>query len=219
MPRQHEGVNEIWICDKGRLGYRYADRSAERLLQPLVRHGGELTPASWEEALDLVAEKFRQAGKELLTVAGGRLSNEDLFYLGEFTARVGGQKALYTHMAGGELTMQAGLAPGSNLADLARGDVVLVVASDLEEEAPVWWLRLKQAADRGVQIIVLNLRPPGWNAMLPDAALSFGQAAAPCRRCSTPFSEAPGFAWGGRRCRQSAKPGTQPRMEISRRGF
>ena len=178
MPRQHEGVNEIWICDKGRLGYRYADRSAQRLSQPLVRRGGELAPASWEEALDLVAEKFRQAGKELLTVAGGRLSNEDLFYLGEFTAQAGGQKALYTHMAGGELTMQVGLAPGSNLADLAKGDVVLVVASDLEEEAPVWWLRLKQAADRGVQIILLNPRPTrleryaAWTLRYP-----FGQAA------------------------------------------
>jgi NADH-quinone oxidoreductase subunit G len=34
-----------------------------------------------------------------------------------------------------------------------------VVASDLQEEAPVWWLRVKQAADRGAKLIVLNPRP------------------------------------------------------------
>jgi NADH-quinone oxidoreductase subunit G len=33
-----------------------------------------------------------------------------------------------------------------------------VVASDLEEEAPVWWLRVKQAAERGATLIVANAR-------------------------------------------------------------
>jgi NADH-quinone oxidoreductase subunit G len=33
-----------------------------------------------------------------------------------------------------------------------------VVASDLYEEAPIWWLRVKQAADRGATLIVANPR-------------------------------------------------------------
>ncbi len=61
-------------------------------------------------------------------------------------------------MAGGELTTQAGLAPGSNLSDLGEGDVILVSACDLEEEAPIWWLRIKAAAERGAQVIGLNSR-------------------------------------------------------------
>ena len=44
MPRQNEAVNEIWICDKGRFGYHYAE-SKERLTQPLVRKNGELVPS------------------------------------------------------------------------------------------------------------------------------------------------------------------------------
>jgi NADH-quinone oxidoreductase subunit G len=36
---------------------------------------------------------------------------------------------------------------------------VLVVASDLHQEAPVWWLRVKQAADRGATLVVINARP------------------------------------------------------------
>jgi NADH-quinone oxidoreductase subunit G len=36
---------------------------------------------------------------------------------------------------------------------------ILVVASDLHEEAPIWWLRVKQAAERGAKLIVANPRP------------------------------------------------------------
>ncbi len=62
-------------------------------------------------------------------------------------------------MAGGELVSQLGVAKGTNLADLGKGSVILVVASDLEEEAPIWWLRVKQAAERGAELIVANPRP------------------------------------------------------------
>jgi NADH-quinone oxidoreductase subunit G len=158
MPRQNEAVNEIWICDKGRFGYHYAIQAAERLSQPLVRKNGELQPASWEEALNLVAERFKTAGKGLLTLAGGRLANEDLFNLRQMTGGLGGKTALYTHMGGGELTAEIGFAPGSNFADMGKGSAILVVGSDLEEEAPVWWLRVRQAARRGATLIVLNQR-------------------------------------------------------------
>ena len=163
MPRQNEMVNEIWICDKGRFGYHYA-QDPQRLTQPLVRKHGNLTPVTWEEALDTIAERFQavrdqKEGNGLLTVAGGRLSNEDLFNLKELTDGMGGQTALYSNMAGGELTCAVGLAPGSNLGDLGKGAAVLVVASDLEEEAPIWWLRVKESVHRGATLVVMNPRP------------------------------------------------------------
>ncbi|MFO7584018.1 MAG: molybdopterin-dependent oxidoreductase, partial [Anaerolineales bacterium] len=46
----------------------------------------------------------------------------------------------------------------SNLGDLGTGDTVLVVASDLYNEAPIWHLRLKAAAQRGATLIVANAR-------------------------------------------------------------
>jgi NADH-quinone oxidoreductase subunit G len=158
MPRQNEEVNEIWICDKGRFGYRFADQSGDRLEAPLVRRDGKLIQASWEEALALVAERFGQASSSLFTLVGGRLANEDLFNLRQFTRTLGGETALYTHMAGGELTTQIGLAPESNIAHMGPGTAILVVGCDLEEEAPIWWLRIKQAAQRGARLIVLNPR-------------------------------------------------------------
>jgi NADH-quinone oxidoreductase subunit G len=158
MPRQNEMVNEIWICDKGRFGYHFAAQSPERLRQPLVRKNGELQPTSWEEALELVAGRFKDAGSGLMTVAGGRLANEDLFNLRKLTQAQGGKTALYTHMAGGDLTTKIGFSPGTDFASMGRESAILVVGCDLEEEAPLWWLRVRQAAKRGATLIVLNMR-------------------------------------------------------------
>ena len=157
LPRQNESVNEIWICDKGRFGYHYTE-SKFRLTQPLVRRDGELVSIGWDEVLSYVAENFIHAGKNLLALGSGRLSNEDLFNLYELSTGLGGKSALYTHMAGGELVSRVGVGEGTNLSDLGKGSVILVVASDLEEEAPIWWLRLKQAAERGATLIVANPR-------------------------------------------------------------
>jgi NADH-quinone oxidoreductase subunit G len=157
MPRQNEQVNELWICDKGRFNYHYA-AADDRLTSPLVRKDGKFEAVSWEEALDLVAEKFKAAGTSLVTLAGGQLSNEDYFNLGQLSGHLGGKSALYSGMMGGSLTAKLGIGLDSNLADLGAGDAILVAASDLEEEAPLYWLRVKQAAERGAALIVANPR-------------------------------------------------------------
>jgi NADH-quinone oxidoreductase subunit G len=110
-------------------------------------------------ALEFVAESFQEAGGRLLTLGSGRLSNEDLFSLRQLADGVGGQAALYTHMAGGDLVAQVGVVQGTNFTDMGKGTTILVVASDLQEEAPIWFLRVKQAAERGATLIVANGRP------------------------------------------------------------
>ncbi|HLF89319.1 MAG TPA: molybdopterin-dependent oxidoreductase, partial [Anaerolineales bacterium] len=158
MPRQNEQVNEIWICDKGRFSSYHFSESEDRLTQPLIRKNGELTPATWGEALDLIGEKLSQAEADTVILASGRLSNEDLYNLRALANHQGGKALLDTYVGGGDLVAQVGLSKGSNLADLGQGDTILVIASDLEEEAPVWWLRVKQAAERGATLVVANPR-------------------------------------------------------------
>jgi NADH-quinone oxidoreductase subunit G len=158
MPRQNEMVNEIWICDKGRFGYHFAAQNPERLEKPLVRKNGELQPVEWDEALELVAGRFKEAGSGLMTLAGGRLANEDLFNLRRLTQSLGGRTSLYSHMAGGDLTTQIGFPQGTNFGEMGKDSAILVIGCDLEEEAPLWWLRVRQAAQRGATLIVLNMR-------------------------------------------------------------
>ena len=47
------------LCVKGRYGYQFIGHP-DRLTQPLVRRDGELVPASWDEALELVARRFAE---------------------------------------------------------------------------------------------------------------------------------------------------------------
>lgn len=157
MPRQNELVNEIWMCDKGRFAYHYMGSEA-RLTSPLVRKDGELVEATWEEAVAAAVEGLRAAGANMLGLAGGRLSNEDLFTLKQLTEGQGGKALLYSYMAGGEMTSALGMAPGSNFSDMGAGTVIVVAASDLQEEAPIYYLRVKQAAERGAVLIVINPR-------------------------------------------------------------
>ncbi len=157
MPRQNEEVNEIWICDKGRFAYHYAG-SKNRLTKPLVRKDKKLTRSSWDAATKLAAEKFAKDKKDFVILASGRLSNEDLFNLKTLADHAGGKAVLYSHMAGGELTSLVGVGAGTNFGTMGAGTTILVVASDLYQEAPIWYLRVKQAKERGATLIVMNPR-------------------------------------------------------------
>lgn len=75
--------NRGWLCVKGRFGYEFIN-SGDRLTTPLIRRekGGELEPASWDEALGLVASKFREIKEKygadaLGGLASARCTNEE----------------------------------------------------------------------------------------------------------------------------------------------
>ena len=161
MPRQNEAVNEIWICDKGRFVHHFAD-SGDRLTRPMIRQNGQLVETTWDEALDYVAGHLQKHSQAAAGLAGSHLSNEDLFWFQRLFRE--GLKSpnvdlAKRKLAGGDVVAQVGLASSSNLKDLGPGDAILVVATDLHQEAPVWWLRVKQAADRGAKLVVANVRP------------------------------------------------------------
>ncbi len=60
--REVPEVNEIWLCDAGRFGHEWADQ--ERLKTPMVRKGGRLQEATWEEAFAAIQEGLKGARKE-----------------------------------------------------------------------------------------------------------------------------------------------------------
>ncbi|MEO1165762.1 MAG: molybdopterin-dependent oxidoreductase, partial [Chloroflexota bacterium] len=155
MARQNEWVNEIWISDKTRFGHHFT-RSDNRLLKPVV-DGRE---SSWDSAYKAVLSVLEGAEGDIAALAGGMASNEDLYELSQLVTSLGGER-LGTWQAthtGADLVAQVGLPNGSNLRQLGAGDAVLIIASDLEEEVPMWRLRLKEAQDRGAYLVVMNSR-------------------------------------------------------------
>jgi NADH-quinone oxidoreductase subunit G len=159
IPRQNEDVNEIWISDKTRFGHHFT-LSPDRLREALIRKRGELTPVALDDALKAAAKALKEAGNSVGFIGGPMTSNEDFFALRELAAHVGSRKlGLWPATLGDAApAAEVGIASGSRLTELGKGDALLVVASDLEEEAPIWFLQAKQAADRGAALIVANLR-------------------------------------------------------------
>ncbi len=91
--------NKGLLCVKGRSGsFDFVD-APDRLTTPLVRNAatGELEPATWDDALDLVARRFTElrdehGGEALAAFACSRSTNEDI-YLFQKMARI----SLYTN--------------------------------------------------------------------------------------------------------------------------
>lgn len=161
MPRQNELVNEIWICDRGRFGHHHT-RAEDRLQRPLIRQDDELVETDWQTAYDVIAEKLQAFGGDSAFVAGASLSNEDLWELRKLSMLVSdnAKRGVWPATMGGtEQVTQVGVGVGTRIQDLGPDSAVLVIASDLEEEAPIWWLQVKQAADRGAKVVVANARP------------------------------------------------------------
>jgi NADH-quinone oxidoreductase subunit G len=169
MPRENAAVNDIWICDKGRYGHRFIEHP-DRLTTPLIRRDGKLEPASWEAAVTLVAEKLaaiqsRAGGAAIGGLAGPHLSNEDLYAFQKlFREQLGSNNLDHSIGAPGEpaadeLGSKLGVGRGTNLMELGKGTMVLVVGADPEEEAPVYMLRLRGIAQRGGSLVVAGLRP------------------------------------------------------------
>ena len=58
VPILENSVNQGQACVKGRFGIAEFVHHPERLTTPLIRKNGELVEASWDEALDLIADKL-----------------------------------------------------------------------------------------------------------------------------------------------------------------
>ncbi|MDX1522359.1 MAG: NADH-quinone oxidoreductase subunit NuoG, partial [Anaerolineae bacterium] len=163
MPRQNEAVNEIWICDKGRFGHHH-NGSPNRLTTPLVRKGGQLVQATWSEALEAVAYRFKVIKKThgadaLGGIAGGRLSNEDLYLFQKLFREVIGTHNI-DHRVGlaamleDETAYTVGVGVDTDLGRVGQGTTILVLGSDLDQEAPILYLRVAGASTkRGAQVI------------------------------------------------------------------
>ena len=82
-------ANQGRLCVKGRFGIAEFVNHPERLTTPLIRRNGQLEPATWEEALSLVAEKFKNYhGDEMAVISSAKSTNEDNYVMQKFARSV-----------------------------------------------------------------------------------------------------------------------------------
>ena len=86
-PQSDHPVNEGGNCPKGRNAYQFL-YAEDRLKTPMIRKSGELIECSWDEALDYISTKLKEAGpNEFGMLASGKNTNEDAYVIQKF-ARV-----------------------------------------------------------------------------------------------------------------------------------
>jgi len=160
------GTNQGNLCVKGRYGWEYV-HSRERLTAPLIRKNGALVKATWEEALSLVAGRFREMKKEnaLAGLCSPRLTNEELYTFQKFMRGVLGtnhfdQAGGYSYAANLTLRDSLGFAASTNsLNEIRTADVILALRCDLSETHPVVKSEVVLAVKRQkAKLIVVNSR-------------------------------------------------------------
>jgi NADH-quinone oxidoreductase chain G len=155
-PRQNMQVNDTWLCDKGRFAQGFVDH-ARRLKQPLIRRSGELQPATWDEALNLVARRFNEIiaadGPQAIAGLGStRATNEANYLFQRFLRTVVGSNSV-DHQ--GRIPVEA--TPLTSLPDLEQKDVILLLSFDPSTEAPLVELWIKRAVLRhGARVLIAN---------------------------------------------------------------
>ncbi|MDX3517466.1 molybdopterin oxidoreductase family protein [Streptomyces scabiei] len=163
-------VNRGALCGKGRTAPAVLS-SRVRLTGPLVRRAGVLEPASWDEALDRIAEELTRTrtehGPDACGVfGGGGLTNEKAYALGKFARVVLGTSQIDYN---GRFCMSSAAAAGMKafgldrglpfpLEDIPRTGCVVLVGSNLAETMPPALRYFTELKENGGTLIVIDPR-------------------------------------------------------------
>ena len=96
IPRRNDAVNDTWMCDHGRLDYKFVD-APDRLRAPMVAENGALVQATWRDALTrasaaIAALKARHGDGAMGAVVSPHLTVEENFCFGELMRAAGAGK-------------------------------------------------------------------------------------------------------------------------------
>ncbi len=150
LPRNNDAVNEEWISDKTR---HVADGlRTQRLDRPYVRRNGKLTPATWDEALQLVAEKLKAAQPSRVgAIAGDLAGAEEMFALKDLFGRMG-IASLDARQDGAKLDPadgRAGYLFNTSVEGIEQADAILLIGANPRLESAVLNARIRKRWRQG----------------------------------------------------------------------
>jgi NADH-quinone oxidoreductase subunit G len=150
LPRVNDAVNEEWISDKTR--HVVDGLKTQRLDRPYVRDGGRLRPASWDEALGVIAERVAKASPERIGAIAGDLSGaEEMFALKQLLGRFG-STSFDCRQDGAKLDPSLGRASyifNSRIEGIDHADAILLIGTDPRLEAAVLNARIRRRWRQG----------------------------------------------------------------------
>ena len=164
IPEINSPANQGQACFKGKFGLEFVNDSS-RLATPLIRRGGALEEATWDEALDYVADRLSQvSGPEFALLTSPTSTNEE-HYLAQKFARVvmGSNNVDQSSNTNPELTLglepTLGFAAATNpIWELEQAGCILAFNANATEEQNVAAVPIKRAARKNTKLVVIDSR-------------------------------------------------------------
>ena len=164
VPFENEALNECWLSDRDRFSYEGLN-SDDRLDAPMIRGAdGQWREASWQDALQAVAQGLSRVRDSFGAGQIGALAAEygtleEYALLGRLVRALGSENVDF-RLRQTDPAFDSALAGvpwlGMPVAELDTLDRVLVVGSFLRKDHPLMAQRLRQAAKRGTQILLVD---------------------------------------------------------------
>src|SRR5208283_4357156 len=166
--RDKSGINGDFLCIKGRYAFDFA-HNQERIQQPLIKRDGKFASATWEEALDLIASKFRDVltdggGAAVGVIGSNRTSNEENYLLQKCARLVMRTNNIDHHRTADFPAFASALAGKENatasMRDVFNAPAILLIGNNPTEQHPLlaWQIRTNVRLHRA-KVYVANSSP------------------------------------------------------------
>ncbi|MFY9751491.1 MAG: NADH-quinone oxidoreductase subunit NuoG [Candidatus Acidiferrales bacterium] len=167
--RDHSGVNDEFLCGKGRFGYDFTN-NPERIRQPLVRRNGKLEPASWEDAIEEIARRLKQVhekhgGTAIGVIGSNHTTNEENYLLNRFARATLGTNNIDHHRTADYAGLAAALGPrakgaAATMKDVAAASAIFLIGNDVTQQNPLVAWQIRSAVRlQGARLYAINSRP------------------------------------------------------------
>ena len=160
LPLENEAVNECWIADRDRFSYE-ALNTDDRLLNPMLKQGGEWKTVDWQTALEYVANGLKQIKSEygadsIGTLASPNSTLEELHLAASLMRALGSENIDYRLRNAEFMPSSSVRWLGTSIASLSQLQRVLVVGSNLRKDHPLFALRIRQSVRNGCALNAIN---------------------------------------------------------------
>ena len=158
-------VNRGNLCVRGRFGWSFI-HSQDRLRSPLIKQNGKFVEASWDEALELIADRLaKYRGDQFALISSTKTTNEENYLAQKFARVVMNTNNIDNSVRLSHAPTVVGLhqaigigAMTNPISDLEEAACILAIGSNITRTHPVIGLQVKRAVKKGARLIVVNPR-------------------------------------------------------------